>query len=246
MHFNIQYFASVDSTNLEAMRQAESGAKEGLVIIAQEQTAGKGRLGRKWHTVEHALAMTVLLRPHIAAADVPKLSLLTAVALHQALSTFTPDIRIKWPNDLLIHGAKVSGILTEMRCRQGQVKAVILGMGINISAPQHGWPQDINQPATDLQSASQNKVEQADVVQAILSSLEQWYTRFLHEGFAPVRQAWWAAHVASQQQVSVSDGQHYIQGTAIGLADDGALRLLVNGQERLIIAGDVSLLDGKS
>ncbi len=243
MQFDIQYFDSLDSSNKEAMRQAELGAAEGLVIVAKEQSHGRGRLGRKWHTLEHALAMTVLLRPDLEAVDVPKMSLFTAVALHDALSQFTPDIGIKWPNDLLIKGRKVSGILTEMRCEGDRVKAVVLGMGINIGHPDQGWPQDITQATTDLETASGKSIDKNEVLQAILTSLDLWYSRFLNEGFAPVHQAWWSAHVASGKTVSVFDGQTYIEGKAIALAEDGALRLLVNGVEQRIIAGDVSLTD---
>jgi len=241
IHFNIQHFETLDSTNKEAMRQAVTGADEGLVIVAEEQTEGRGRLGRKWHTVADALAMSLLLRPDILPAEVPKMSLLTAVALHEALSEFAPDIGIKWPNDLLIDGKKVSGILTEMRCEKNQPPAVILGMGINLSKPESGWPEDISQLCTDLETATGKNINKEEVLQGVLASLDTWYTRFLEEGFAPIHQAWWKAHVASGKTVRVFDGDTYIEGIAFALADDGALRLLVNGVEQRIIAGDVSL-----
>lgn len=243
LHFNIQHFSSVDSTNKEAMRQATQGAAEGLVVVAKSQTDGKGRLGRKWHTVSGSLAMTVLLKPNIKAAEVPKMSLLAAVALHEALSQFSPHIGIKWPNDLLVHGKKLSGILTEMRCEGEKVKAVILGLGINISTPPEGWPSDITQPCTDLKTASGIRVENDDVITRILESLDIWYTRFLEEGFTPIHEAWWKAHLASGKTVRVHNGHEYIEGIAYALAEDGALRLLVNGEEQRIIAGDVSLMD---
>jgi len=242
MNYHFQHFNSLDSTNKEVLRQAEQGADAGLVITADKQTAGKGRLGRTWHNMPNALTMSVLLRPHLQAMAIPKLSLLTAVALHEALAQFSPDIGIKWPNDLLIQGKKVSGILTEMRCSQQHVKAVVLGMGVNICPPTQGWPPEIMQAATDLTTASGNTINKENVMAAILHSLDMWYTRFLKQGFAPVREAWWAAHVASGQQVRVYDGQSYIEGIAHDLAADGALCLLVNGEEKRIIAGDVSLL----
>ncbi len=243
LQFNIQHFETLDSTNKEAMRQAMSGATEGLVVVSKEQTDGRGRLGRKWHTLHQALAMTVLLKPDIHPTDVPKMSLLTAVALHEALSAFTPDIGIKWPNDLLIHGKKVSGILTEMRCDKDKVSAVTLGIGVNLAPPEQGWPKDINQAATDLSTASHKQVSREDVLNAILTSLNSWYSHFRDDGFAPVHKAWWDAHIASGKTVRVHDGNSYIEGIAHALADDGALRLLVNGAEQRIIAGDVSLSD---
>lgn len=238
MDFHIQHFDSLDSTNKEVLRQARTGAKEGLVIVANVQTDGKGRLGRTWDTIDHALAMSVLLRPNIPTANIPQLSLLTAVALHEALSLFVPHIGIKWPNDLLIHEKKVCGILTEMQQDKDGI-AVVLGMGINIHEPKQGWADNMRTPPTSLNQHSQQNIHKDMVLQAILESLDIWYARFLNQGFPPIQQAWQRAHLANGKAVSVHDGNSYIQGTALGLAEDGALRLLVNGQEQRIIAGDV-------
>ncbi len=225
------------------MRQAVAGAAEGLVVISNEQTDGRGRLGRKWHTLHQALAMSVLLKPDLHPAEVPKLSLLTAVALHEALSAFAPEIGIKWPNDLLVHGKKISGILTEMRCSQSKVNSVILGIGVNLAPPEQGWPDDINQAATDLSTVCHKNINRDEVLTAILASLDHWYSRFQTDGFSPIHQAWWSAHIASGKTVKVYDGEKYIQGIAHALGEDGALRLLVNGVDQRIIAGDVILSD---
>ncbi|OIQ00750.1 MAG: biotin--[acetyl-CoA-carboxylase] ligase [Zetaproteobacteria bacterium CG2_30_46_52] len=243
IHFNIQHFDSLDSSNKEALRQAEAGANEGEVIVAKRQTAGKGRLGRTWHTLEHALAFSVLLRPKLKIEQLSQLSLLTAVALQETLAMYNPHIGIKWPNDLLVQGQKISGILTEMRCTKGAPPTVVLGIGINISKPKQGWPEDINQPVTDLESVSNHKVDSNKVLNTFLQSLNRWLDILYDQGFAPVRNAWWRAHVASQAMVRVYDGQGYIEGLAIGLAEDGALRLLVNGAEQRIIAGDVTVME---
>lgn len=244
LNFNIQHFTSIDSTNKEVLRQAAQGAKEGLTIVAEQQTDGKGRLGRTWETIDHALAMSVLLRPEIDTQKVAQLSLVAAVAAHQALALFAPKTRIKWPNDLLIDGQKVCGILTEMQ--QGKHGlAVVIGLGINISEPQQGWGEDMRTPPTSLNQHCSQIISKDEVLQAILESLDDCYNRFTHQGFQPMIEAWEKAHVASGQTVSVFDGNSYIQGIALGLADDGALRLLVNGQEQRIIAGDVSLMESK-
>lgn len=241
--FDIQTFDLLDSTNQEVLRQAEAGAKQGLVVVAKQQTAGKGRLGRSWLTLDDALAFSVLLRPQIPTRQVSELSLLTAVALHQCLQPYIPDIGLKWPNDVLIHGKKVCGILTEMRSRSGHDLAVVLGIGINVFAPAHGWPSDILQPATDLQSHTSQPLKPATILASFLAELSDWLDIYAEQGFAPIRQAWWRAHIASGKPVKVYDGQGYIQGLAVGLASDGALRLLVNGEEQRIIAGDVTLND---
>ncbi|WP_051938262.1 biotin--[acetyl-CoA-carboxylase] ligase [Ghiorsea bivora] len=245
MNYHIQHFESIDSTNKEVLRQAENGAKEGLTIVAEQQTDGKGRLGRTWETIDHALAMSVLLRPQIDATKVPQLSLVSAVAAHEALSLFAPQTRIKWPNDLLIDGKKVCGILTEIQ--QGKHGlAVVVGLGINVAEPASGWVKDMRTPPTSLNAYSQHNIHKDDVLQAILESLNTWYSRFIQDGFSPIRKAWEMAHIANGQTVSVHDGNTYIQGIALGLAGNGALRLLVNGEEQRIIAGDVSLMESKT
>ncbi len=230
------------STNRDAMAQAEAGVEEGLVIFANKQTGGKGRLGRTWHTMPESLAASVLLRPELPPEQVPQLSLLTAVALHDALSRYSPDIRIKWPNDLLHHGAKVAGILTEMRAEPGRVHAVVLGFGINLAAPADGWPSDIDKPVTDLASISVAAISKTALAAAILNALDFWYDTYLKKGFAPVHRAWWQAHAASGARVSVYDGRQYIEGIASALDDDGALLLETETGVQRIIAGDLELL----
>jgi len=245
MDFSVQHFDSLDSTNQEALRQAAAGAKEGLTIVSKSQSKGKGRLGRSWQTMDDALALSIVLRPNITAAEVAKFSLLAAVASHQALSLFAPQVGIKWPNDLLIEGKKVCGILTEMQTNNRDL-AVVLGIGININTPAQGWDKDMRTPPTSLNEHASQKVNKSDVLQAILESVNQWYNTWQQQGFTPIYQAWDDAHIAKQQQVLVHDGNAYIQGIALGLANDGALRLLVNGQEQRIIAGDVSIMEAKS
>jgi BirA family biotin operon repressor/biotin-[acetyl-CoA-carboxylase] ligase len=238
----IKILEETGSTNRDIMREAEQGTEEGLVIFANRQTQGKGRMGRLWQTVPESLACSVLLRPALPPEQVPQLSLLTAVALHGALSQFSADIRIKWPNDILHQGAKLAGILTEMRAEPGYVHAVALGFGVNLQAPSDGWPADISQIAVDLTTASCQKISRLDVAAAILNALDHWYTLYLSDGFAPVHTAWWQAHAFSGQTVRVFDGRQYIEGIASALDDDGALLLKTNtGMER-IIAGDLELL----
>jgi len=238
----VQIVEQTGSTNRDAMQHAEQGAEEGLVLFANRQTEGKGRLGRVWHTMPASLACSVLLRPALPPERVPQLSLLTAVALHDALSKFVSDILIKWPNDLLHRGAKLAGILTEMRAEPGSVHAVVLGFGINLKAPVDGWPENITQAATDLESAACRKVSRLEVAAAVIHALEHWYQLYLEQGFAPVHRAWWRAHAASGQKVRVHDGRGYIEGIATALDDDGALLLDTGKQTRRIIAGDLELL----
>jgi len=237
----------VDSTNSEAMRRASDGAQEGLTVLADRQTAGRGRLQRHWHTIaEHTLAMSVLLKPPLAPEKIPQISLLTAVALHNALSPLAPDIRIKWPNDILHHGRKMAGILTEMRAEPGRVQAVVVGMGINVNAPSGGWPEDITDIATDLGTASGRTVSRMDIAVRILESMEQHYLDYLNDGFDPVREQWWQAHAACRKPVRVHDGLRYIEGIAEALDEDGALLLRTHSGIQRVVAGDLELIEQKS
>ncbi len=232
----------VDSTNSEAMRLAVEGAAEGLTVIAQRQRRGRGRLGRIWHTLDDcALAMSVLLRPQRPPETIAQLTLVAGVACHQALSHYSKDIRIKWPNDLLYQGGKLAGILTEMRAEPGHVQAVVVGIGVNLSRPEQGWPADINQPVTVLSTAAGKHVSRLDVTLRLLACLEQTYFTYLEAGFETIRRKWWGAHVASNQMVRINDGGSVIEGIATGLDTDGALLLHTTEGLQRIIAGDLEI-----
>jgi len=233
-----------DSTNSEAMRRANGGAREGLVVFANRQTAGRGRLRRRWHTLAgHTLAMSILLRPSLSPEKIPQISLLTAVALHDALSKLAPDINIKWPNDILYHGKKMAGILTEMRAEPGHAQAVVVGMGINVHAPEEGWPEDIAAIATDLDTASGCVVSRMQVAVRILESMERHYLDYLNHGFGPVRKQWWRVHAACGKKVRVYDGLRYIEGIAEAMDEDGALLLRTHAGLQRIVAGDLELME---
>ena len=233
----------IDSTNREAMRQAEAGANEGLVIIANRQTSGRGRMGRYWHTDENSsLALSILLRPSISPEQVPQLSLLTAVALHKALSKFSPNLGIKWPNDILHNGAKISGILTEMRGEPGRVHAVVVGIGVNVRRPADGWPEEITQQVTDLSTAGGRELNRLDVALAIIKAMELSYSEFQSHGFESIREAWWRAHAASGHRVRAHGSDGYVEGIAEALDEDGALLLRVEGKLQRFISGDIELM----
>lgn len=235
-------YATVDSTNAEVLRLAAAGAPEGLVVLAERQTHGRGRLGRRWHHLgEAGLAMSVLLRPQISPVHIAQLTLVAGIAVHDALVPLVPSLRLKWPNDLVHQGAKLGGILTEMRAEKRCVRAVVVGIGINLDRPSAGWPEAIGQQATDLASIAGRKVQRRDVAVAIVKALDDAYEEYLQAGFADLRQRWWAAHAATNRWVRVHDGRTYISGIASGLDADGALLLDTGRQTRRILAGEVEL-----
>ncbi|MDQ6971865.1 MAG: biotin--[acetyl-CoA-carboxylase] ligase [Mariprofundaceae bacterium] len=236
----------VDSSNSALMRMAVSEhdkAADGTVLLAERQTHGRGRLQRGWLTTpQHGLAMSVLLRPPLAPNEVSQLPLLTAVAVQQALLDFAP-LRIKWPNDILCAGRKLAGILTEMRAEPGAVHAVVIGIGINVRAPEGGWPEALQSIAGDLSSTSDMNIRRMDVAVRVLRRLDALYGEYLEYGFAPVREAWWLAHAACGKAVRVHNGSGYIEGVAEALDDDGALLLRTQSGLQRIIAGDLEVMD---
>jgi len=231
----------VDSTNSELMRRAENGAGEGLVLLAERQTAGRGRLGRRWFTHSGGLAMSVLLAPPLPPTRAPQLSLLAAVAVHEALSNLAPGIRVKWPNDLVCGDGKLAGILTEMRAEPGRLHFVVVGVGVNVRAPAAGWPPEIAGLAADLSTAAGRNVQKLDVARRILEALDRNYFDFLERGFAFVRERWWQAHVARGGCVRVHHEKGYVEGIAEGLDEDGALLLRTDSGLMRIIAGDMEM-----
>jgi len=136
--------------------------------------------------------------------------------------------------------------LTEMRAEPGLVHAVIVGIGINIKAPEEGWPSDISQTVSDLQSCHKQPISRLQCASSVLKSMEQWYSTYLNHGFAPIRDAWWQAHAASGQKVRVHDGQSYIEGIAQALDDDGALLLTTHHGNQRIISGELELLEAQA
>jgi len=232
----------VDSTNMEAMRRADAGAEQGLVVIAIRQSHGRGRLGRSWHSFgHHSLTMSVLLRPDLTAAAISRLSLVAALGLHRALSRFATGVRIKWPNDILFDGKKLAGILTEVQTTGDRIRTVIVGIGINLSAPANGWPKEISHLATDLEHASGRNVSRLDVAAEVISSLEQAYLMYIDHGFEPIRKLWWQAHAANDKPVRVDDGAGYIEGIARGLDEHGALILETAAGMQRIFNGNLEI-----
>lgn len=235
-----------DSTNAELARRLQHQAHntlEGITIIAKRQQQGRGRLGRVWHSdSQHQLCMSILLTPSVEENRLPQLSLVTAVAIWQALADIAP-LSIKWPNDILIQGKKLAGILSERRSSYGAQQQIIMGIGMNIHMPDQGFPEDISDIATALNAHIQQPISRIQVAMRILSSLETYYNEWLAYGFESIRQQWWAAHAASQQPVRAHDGNRgYIEGIAMDLDSDGALLLHTNTGMQRIIAGEVHIL----
>lgn len=242
----VAYRAEVGSTNEEAARLARAGAPEGTLVVAEHQTAGRGRLGRRWASPRHLnLYASFVLRPALAPAEAPQISLVAAVAVARALAAAgAPEVAIKWPNDCLIGGRKVAGILTEMDAELDRVRSVILGIGVNLNTPLRAFPAELRATATSLLHATGRRADRVAFTATLCDELEAVYDRFLHEGFAAVAGDWERWSCLSGRAVTVACGDRRISGTVRGLDRDG--RLVVHGPqgEERIVAGDVTVVDG--
>lgn len=231
-----------DSTNVQARRLAEEGVLEGTVVVADRQSAGRGRLGRRWESPSGVnLYCSILLRPKIPVPQAPQLTFLSAVAVVETLNKVCQlSAKVKWPNDILVDGAKISGLLNEMNAETDQIHFVILGVGINLNMTKNQFPEELNYPATSAFLETGKPVDRLVFLRTFLQCLDQHYTEFLQEGFVPIRQRWESYCDMMNMQVMVDQGSESLHGTVVGLDLDGALLLqLDNGQVERIMAGDV-------
>jgi BirA family biotin operon repressor/biotin-[acetyl-CoA-carboxylase] ligase len=242
----ILYFDSLDSTNLEATRQARAGAAEGLCIVAREQTAGRGRLDRSWQSPKDAgLYCSLVLRPQLEMNAWPLITLMAALAVSDALMK-TCGLRadIKWPNDLCINERKVCGILAEtVDTRNGA--AAVLGIGINLKAD--SLPTTVSDLATSVEAVTGVKPDSATVLPELLKAIGERYELLQSPlgGEHTIRE--WCANssYAIGRQVRVALGNDSFEGTTRGLESDGALRVeAADGKMRVVRAGDVTALRG--
>ena len=239
-------FESLPSTNTELARMASEGAAEGVAVLADEQTAGRGRLQRAWSSPKGAgLYFSILLRPAIAQDQWPLITFVAALAVGDALSEACDvNTDIKWPNDLLSGERKICGILAES-VETPTGRAVIVGIGINLIAA--AYPEEIAAAATSVAEASGRAPEREALLASLLRALSRWYS-LLHEidGALKVVAAWTSrSSYASGKPVQVANGEEVWQGITRGVEPDGALRLETKDGMRLVRAGDVSLRSAK-
>jgi BirA family biotin operon repressor/biotin-[acetyl-CoA-carboxylase] ligase len=242
----LEFFKTTGSTNADTFRLAEKGAVEGTVVMADCQTGGKGRRGRVWASPAGVnLYCSIILRPAIMPHEAPQLTFLSAVATARAIErtgSLTPEI--KWPNDLLISGRKVAGLLNEMSAETDCINFVVLGIGVNLNMTADQFPPDLRQPATSLRLESGQPVDRTVFASTLLNELDALYADFLRHGFGPVREEWQQRCNAKGRQVLVSDsGTECTGGLFTGIDADGAL-LLRSADNVLhrITCGDVRVI----
>ena len=243
----IHFFDEIDSTNNHAVLLAGDGAGEGEVVIADCQTAGRGRLrDRIWYSPSNInLYISIILRPDIQPASAQGLTLVAGVAVAELLSGYCP-VSLKWPNDILAGGRKISGILTEMRIKGQNLDSVVVGIGINVNMEPADFQDELRHISTSLKEQTSNTISRLDLTAGLCKSFEKWYRIFINEGFLPVRDRWIEYSDIIGKTIEVADRGIVQRGTCQGIDNKGVL-LLIDEKNRTkrILSGDVSVAESR-
>ncbi len=236
----LHHFDEITSTNAKAFELAQEGGFAGEVVIAESQTAGKGRRGRTWVSPPgQNLAFSAILRPDVPPQRAAEVTLVAAVALCETIREAGVEATIKWPNDLQFEGRKLAGILTELSADTERVQFLVLGVGVNLNSALTDFPAEVAEIATSLRVARGQPVPRALFTAALFTKLEQWLDRWADDGFEPVRLAWKRLSSTIGQEVMVRGERQELRGIAEDIDENGALMLRVGDKLERVLAGDV-------
>jgi BirA family biotin operon repressor/biotin-[acetyl-CoA-carboxylase] ligase len=243
----IHYFSEVTSTNDVAKKLATLGAEEGTMVIAEAQTCGRGRLGKGWLSPKGGLWFSVILYPKVKAKDAFKITFLTAVAIAKTIKKMLKlNAEIEWPNDVLVSGKKVCGILTETSIRGETVDSVIVGVGINANIDSNFFPEDLKKNATTLSAEVKKEVDREKLLRKLLEELEVYYRMLKENNFDSILEEWKQLNRLFGANVEVVSFNEKIEGQAVNVDQNGALIIkLADGTTRKVFSGDVTYLPEK-
>jgi len=234
----IKYFKETESTNIIA-REMASSVDEGTIVIAESQTAGRGRLGRKWISPEGGIWLSIILKPRIEPLYAPRITLLAGVSVAKTMQGFGLPAKIKWPNDILINGKKVCGILTEIGAEVDIVDYLVVGIGIDANVDTGAFPEEFRDNSTSLEKELGHKISRVAFVQKLLEEFEVLYIKFQKDGFPQILEEWRNMSATIGQWVKITVQARTIYGEAIGVDNEGAL-IVETGEGHLekIVAGN--------
>ena len=239
MQFHLESHEVLESTSSLVKQRAEAGEAEGLAILAFRQSAGRGRQGRGWESPAGNLYLSLLLRPAVPLRDAPQWSFVAAVALAETLKPLLPEAAqpsLKWPNDLLLQGAKAAGILVETGIAPTHsLDWICIGIGVNIMSK----PSLPDRPTACLAEYLPNPPTPEALAAALLQALSHWHETRLRQGFASIRDAWLRHGPAMGAAVSVKRDGALIEGAFAGLSPEGGLKLAKGSEVQLILAGEI-------
>ncbi|WP_078432804.1 biotin--[acetyl-CoA-carboxylase] ligase [Metabacillus halosaccharovorans] len=244
MGHHVHFEETVSSTQKIAQTLANEGAEEGTIVVAERQTNGRGRMARQWYSPSGTgIWMSLIIRPNIAVQAAPQLTLLTAVAIVQAIEEITPlKPDIKWPNDILINGKKLVGILTELQAEADRVHSIIIGTGINVNQSISDFPEELHHVATSIHLETDKQWDRAQLIQEILLKFENLYSLYLAQGFRPIKLLWEGYAVSLQKPITARTINGTVEGKAIGINDAGVLLIQTSdGSVKQIYSADIEL-----
>lgn len=241
----IDYYTTCESTQIIAADKAREGAPHGTVVIAEEQTDGRGRLDRSWNsTANKGIWMSVIIRPAISPQFAAQFTLVSAVAITQAIqevTNLTPEI--KWPNDILINGKKVTGILTELQADMDIVHSIIIGIGVNVNQELSAFEESIQKTATSLKIENGEEIDRSLLVAKILYYLEKYGELYVENGFKPIKILWESHNCTIGKRIRATTLRETLEGVALGITNDGVLEIkLDSGEIRGVYSADIHLL----
>jgi BirA family transcriptional regulator, biotin operon repressor / biotin---[acetyl-CoA-carboxylase] ligase len=223
----IKYIESVPSTQKIAHTLAQEGAEEGTTVIAEEQTEGRGRLLRSWYSPKGTgIWMSIILRPQLPPQRAPQFTLIAAVAVVQAIEEvcgLSPEI--KWPNDILLNGRKVTGILTELQAEADKINSIIIGIGMNVNQSAADFPEELKSLASSLALEKEEKISRVKLIQKVMEKLELYYNLYMEKGFTPLKLLWESYAISIGRQITARTITGSIHGKALGINDDGVLMI---------------------
>lgn len=236
------FFSVLDSTNRQAAQWARAGAPEGTVVVADQQTAGRGRLGRHWSSPAGVnLYCSIVLRPALSPREVAQLTLLTGLVLARTVTGMgVAGVEIKWPNDLLLNGRKLAGILTEARVDSSGVQYVVVGIGINLNGTDALLPPELRGKAIHLAELLRGMVDRPRFLADLLAQFDRGYGCFCQQGFGPLREEWLAFSRLLGRPVQVRMAAESFAGQALALDNEGCLLVQrADGGLTRVVAGDI-------
>lgn len=240
---SIEYLARVDSTNRRAKEMGLQGALEGTLVVAEEQTRGRGRLDRQWFSPRGGIWFSILLRPDLSPQQAPLLTLLTSLAGVKGIKNATGySLYIKWPNDLFWQGKKAAGILTEINAEMDRINFVVVGVGINANIRHDHFPEDISSEAISLMEEEGESVSRPKLLATFLNEMEKMYDQAQVEGFKELIGEWKKYSTTLGKRVEVKTPRGIIKGKAVDINEEGALMVEKEGGEVIhLLSGDVYL-----
>jgi BirA family biotin operon repressor/biotin-[acetyl-CoA-carboxylase] ligase len=244
---HVYAYKSVQSTNTIASQLADADAPPGTLIVAESQTRGRGRLGRSWHSPEgKGIYLSIILYPKIDPVVAPGLSIMTAVSLAETIAGYKPKtLNIKWPNDCLVNGRKVAGILTELSAEKKHVNHVIVGVGINVNQRRRDFPKEISRVASSLGAELKKEIRRVEFLQKFLLAFERHYRRFEKSGLKSFRKKILEYSNLIGKKVRLDMSGKIITGKAVDIDANGNLVLDTIDGKRTFNAGEVTVVKGR-